>query len=44
MQQSKLFTYIKIQYLMKNFSDDDLITLVSLRRITEDERKELLAI
>lgn len=41
---SKLFTYIKNQYLMGNFSNDDLIVLVELGRIREDERVELVAL
>lgn len=41
--QSKLYTYIKNQYLLGNFSDEELVTLVSLGRITDEERVKLLA-
>lgn len=40
---SRFYIYIKNQYLLGNFNDEDLITLVSLSRITEDERQELVA-
>lgn len=39
---SKLFTYVKNQYLMGNFSNDDLIVLVDRGIIREDERLELI--
>lgn len=41
---SPLYKYIKNQYLLNNFSDEDLNTLVSLKRIIDDERKELLTL
>lgn len=41
--QSKLYIYIKNQYLLGNFSDEELVTLVSLGRITDEERVKLLA-
>lgn len=41
--QSKLYTYIKNQYLLGNFSDEELVTLVSFGRITDEERVKLLA-
>lgn len=43
MQQSKLFTYIKNQYLMGNFTDEEMKILVEKNRITDEERVELLA-
>lgn len=44
MEHSKLFSYVKNQYLMGNFSDSDLSVLVSRGIIREDERLELLAL
>ncbi|HZG10512.1 MAG TPA: hypothetical protein VEZ91_00830 [Kurthia gibsonii] len=43
MQQSKLFTYIKNQYLMGNFTDEEMKILVEKNRITDEERVKLLA-
>lgn len=38
-----MFLYIKNQYLIGNFTDAELIVLVSLGRITDEERVKLLA-
>lgn len=41
---SKLFTYIKNQYLLGNFTDENLVTLVEKGRIADTERQELLTL
>lgn len=42
MQQSKLYTYIKNQYLMGNFTNDEMVRLVELNRITDVERIKII--
>lgn len=42
--KSPLFSYIKNQYILGKFSDEELITLVALGRITDDERLEIMAL
>ncbi|WP_190323374.1 hypothetical protein [Rummeliibacillus sp. TYF-LIM-RU47] len=42
MQQSKLYTYIKNQYLMGNFTSDEMVRLVELNRITDGERIKII--
>lgn len=44
MEPSKLYNYVKNQYLMGNFSDSDLSVLVARGVIREDERLQLLAL
>ena len=39
-----LYNYIRDQYILGNFSEDDLIKLVELGRITDEERLEILKI
>ena len=41
---SSLFNYIKNQYLLGNFSPEDLEKLVSLKRISDEERLQILAL
>ena len=42
MQQSKAYTYIKNQYLMGNFTDDEMRILVEKNRITDVERIKII--
>lgn len=42
MKKSPLYNYIKNQYLLGKFSNDEMITLVSLGRITDAERLEII--
>lgn len=40
--KSPLYNYIKNQYILDAFSNEDLIVLVSLNRITDAERLEII--
>ena len=42
--KSPLYNYIKNQYILGKFSDEEMITLVSLGRITDEERLEIIAL
>lgn len=39
---SPAYTYVKNQYLLGKFSDDDLLVLVSRGVITESERVQII--
>lgn len=41
---SRFYTYIKNQYSMGNFTDAEMEQLVIMKRITEEERKEIMGI
>lgn len=41
---SRLYPYVKNQYLLGAFSDAELVTLVGRNVITESERVELVAL
>lgn len=40
---SKLYNYIKNQYLMGALSEDDLVKMVEMKRITNEERLQIIA-
>lgn len=42
--KSPLYNYIKNQYILGAFADEDLLVLVSLNRISDAERLEILAL
>lgn len=42
--KSPLYNYIKNQYILGKFSDEEMVTLVSLGRITDEERLEIQAL
>ena len=42
--KSPLYNYIKNQYILGKFSDEEMVTLVALGRITDEERLEILAL
>lgn len=41
---STLYNYIKNQYLLGAFSEEDLVKLVGLKRITDEERLQIIAL
>lgn len=41
---SPFYPYIKNQYLLGNFTDENLVTLVEKGRISDTERQELLTL
>lgn len=42
--KSPLYEYIKNQYLLGEFTNEQLLKLVELGRITDEERKEIIAL
>lgn len=44
MNESKMYQYIKNQYLLGAFTEGNLVTLVTNKHITEEERLQILAL